>query len=269
MATGDTMAQSVLSAAEAGLAHQPSIDGAASLTAGVTVALLHPLHIASGSFDADLAHAQNVLSELDGTQAAALPDGSAAQHLARPALDHATAPSEPVQANDPSPAAAPVASVTDTTVHAASEPTTTVTDTTPVTASPADAQPAAAVDQPVTATASTPAHPVVTTPVDESHASPAIDVVPITQAAVAPDTAQPVTDAAKLLVATAAVHEFLAASSTAKVLVMQNTLIVYDAFAVNIDLAHVQSVNFDFSDGSHIDLIGLPAELAHALAGHP
>ena len=75
-------------------------------------------------------------------------------------------------------------------------------------------------------------------------------------------------DQAELAVATSAVHEFLAWVPQAKIISGPDTLIVYDPLAVDIDLAHVRALTFDFSDGSHISLVGLPSELTHALAGH-
>jgi hypothetical protein len=75
-------------------------------------------------------------------------------------------------------------------------------------------------------------------------------------------------DQAEISVATAAVHEFLASVPQAVTIGSPNNLIVYDAMAVSIDLPQVQALTFDFSDGSHISLVGLPSELTHALTGH-
>jgi hypothetical protein len=84
-----------------------------------------------------------------------------------------------------------------------------------------------------------------------------------------PVAAPPVSlDQAEVAAATSAVHEFLASVPQAVTIVNHNNLIVYDPLAVNIDSAHVQALTFDFTDGSHISLVGLPSELTHALTGH-
>src|ERR1019366_155435 len=89
--------------------------------------------------------------------------------------------------------------------------------------------------------------------------------VPATGSLAAPPM---MSDKAELVIATSAVHEFLASVPQAQAIAIQSTLIVYDPLAVNIDIAHVQALTFDFTDGSHISLVGLPSELTHALTGH-
>jgi hypothetical protein len=112
-------------------------------------------------------------------------------------------------------------------------------------------------------------HPVDPAP---SVASPPVETAmgPLTpvMATAAPNTLSPPPDRVELAVATAAVHDFLASVPQARTITGPDTLIVYDPLAVDIDLAHVQALTFDFSDGSHISLVGLPSELTHALAGH-
>nr|WP_294567184.1 hypothetical protein [uncultured Rhodopila sp.] len=48
------------------------------------------------------------------------------------------------------------------------------------------------------------------------------------------------------------------------VLVSGNQVVEYDYFAIDHTPASVSAVTYDFADGSHLSLVGLPAELAHA-----
>jgi hypothetical protein len=48
------------------------------------------------------------------------------------------------------------------------------------------------------------------------------------------------------------------------VLVSGNQVVEYDYFAVDHTPASVSAVTYDFTDGSHLSLVGLPAELSHA-----
>ena len=111
-------------------------------------------------------------------------------------------------------------------------------------------------------------------PVAALSGHPVADIMPSTSATLAipapiPAVTPPVSlDHAEVAVATSAVHEFLASVPQAVSIISQNNLIVYDPLAVNIDSAHVQALTFDFADGSHISLVGLPSELTHALTGH-
>ncbi|MFI4983328.1 MAG: hypothetical protein ACHQIO_23495, partial [Nevskiales bacterium] len=49
-------------------------------------------------------------------------------------------------------------------------------------------------------------------------------------------------------------------------LVTTNQVIAYDSYAVAHTPAAVTAVTYDFADGSFVSLVGLPAELPHALA---
>ena len=62
-----------------------------------------------------------------------------------------------------------------------------------------------------------------------------------------------------------AVQEFQAVEVQPVVLLTDHAAIFYDAHAVTTDLKDVQSITYDFQDGFSISLVGLPAELAHAV----
>jgi hypothetical protein len=67
---------------------------------------------------------------------------------------------------------------------------------------------------------------------------------------------------------TAAVREFLSHISDAKTVVDGNSVVVYDEQVFNLRPTELKTVSFDFSDGSTLSLVGVPAELPHFLHGH-
>jgi hypothetical protein len=85
---------------------------------------------------------------------------------------------------------------------------------------------------------------------------------------VAAAPASPVQDQATLALAVSSVHEFLIEVPLAKTVSTANTIVVYDPSVIDTAANHAQAVTFDFSDGSHISLIGLGSELTYALQGH-
>ena len=141
-------------------------------------------------------------------------------------------------------------------------------DTTVAPAQAADATPAVA-------PASTPIAPpasvstAATDPAAHPTSTALVVPTPVSATTLQETTAPPpaALDQQKIALATSAVHEFLSEIPQAQTMLVQNTLVVYDPAAIS-DLAHVQAITFDFSDNSHISLIGLPSELAYALAGH-
>jgi hypothetical protein len=67
---------------------------------------------------------------------------------------------------------------------------------------------------------------------------------------------------------TAAVREFLSHISDPKTVVDGNSVVVYDMDVFNLRPTELKTVSFDFSDGSTLSLVGVPAELPHFLHGH-
>ena len=67
---------------------------------------------------------------------------------------------------------------------------------------------------------------------------------------------------------TAAVQDFFSHTPHSKMVNDGSAVIVYDTDALNLRPTELKSVSFDFSDGSTLSLVGLPAELPHHLPGH-
>lgn len=86
-----------------------------------------------------------------------------------------------------------------------------------------------------------------------AHASPAETAAP---------TAAPVPELSAVM---ASVLLFQAVEIQPVVLITDHTAIFYDAHAVTTALSEVKSVTYNFQDGFSISLVGLPAELAHAV----
>ena len=81
-----------------------------------------------------------------------------------------------------------------------------------------------------------------------------------------PSATTPNTEQQKMALALSALHEFMIEVPVAKTLVLTGaTIVVYDPAAVDKHPAELSALTFDFNDGSHISLVGLPGELVHVL----
>lgn len=103
-------------------------------------------------------------------------------------------------------------------------------------------------------------HAAHTSPAEATTAMSA-PVVSSPSAAAAP-AAAPVPDLSAVM---AGIIQFQAVEIQPVVLITDHAAIFYDAHAVATDLPEVRSVTYDFQDGFSISLVGLPAELAHAV----
>jgi len=65
----------------------------------------------------------------------------------------------------------------------------------------------------------------------------------------------------------AIILDFMARISDYTVTSAGKEVVLYDVHALTTDLAHVKTISFDFSDGSSLSLIGLPATLPHLNVG--
>jgi hypothetical protein len=101
-----------------------------------------------------------------------------------------------------------------------------------------------------------------------AHASPAETAATASAPAVSsPDTTAAPTAAPgpELSAVMASVLLFQAVEIQPVVLITDHAAIFYDAHAVTTALSEVKSVTYNFQDGFSISLVGLPAELAHAV----
>ena len=149
-------------------------------------------------------------------------------------------------------------------VHIASADLVTVSHMDPVSQTSAPATPSPAVS------ASASSH-ATATPAPAETAMPASPAASVSGNAAAASTpaAQPVaTPSAPDLATVLAIMQNFAAQvgPHLAVLVSGSQVIEYDYFAVDHTPASVSAVTYDFTDGSHISLIGLPSELPHARA---
>jgi hypothetical protein len=221
-----------------------NVQAALTPPAEVAAVLSHATHLANdATLNQEVAQAEQTLTTLAEEVKGAVPqqNGGTDTHSAAPASQ---------EVSDPSIPALKVDATTDTNAgvpHVADHPPVGVTLPTATPAAPA---------------LSAPAEPVVTLP------QPAPEIIPAPVKAAVPPSSALALDQAELTIATSAVHQFLMEVPLAKTVVSQNALVVYDPLAADIDLVHLKAVTFDFSDGSHISLVGSPAELAYALAGH-
>ena len=281
----DGFAQHALAAAEAGTSAHPAEVQVTVLPPTLQSLLQHAFQISDAAFSSDVANAKQTLDNLTASGDTA-PSHAAHAHETE-AAQHASPAPALVSAATASPDGAvsdlpghPASSVTADGATASQQGTGQGTAaSTPVALS--DTQQSADQSQQGTTTAPAQDHAAATSSTvaiaqpsssssAASTASLATTAEPITQAPAAnpASTVSATSDVAKVAAASAAVHTFLELSPTAHVLTTGTTIVVFDQLAVDTDLLHVQSLSFDFHDGSQISLIGLPEQLSHALAGH-
>jgi hypothetical protein len=170
-----------------------------------------------------------------------LPGGSAANALASSLTDHSNGSSDN-------------ASTTSSSKTIPTAGTTSVDKTTATNKAPADKAPSAT-DKAPSATDKAPA---------------ATDKVPTAtdKAPTATDKTTPPTDPSSAQHSqdvTLFVRDFLAHTNDWSLIQNDKSVIIYDAAAVSADPGHLQSFTFDFSDGSTLSLVGLPAAFPHGL----
>ena len=217
-------------AAAAGVG-EPAITLVVDLPATITTVLSHALHVANAT-TATSTDAAAAVAELNLAAASAAPEGT-------PDSDTALPPAPNHQTDH------------QTFDHAVTIAVSTPSSSpgSPMTSLPAPVQP----------------DPI------PPHVDPAVTSVSLGFAGQSGPHAPPsaAQDQATLALAISSVHEFLLEVSQAKTVSTANTVVVYDPAAIDVALSQAQAITFDFSDGSHIGLIGLPSELTHALQGHP